>query len=165
MNIPGWVDLRPTLPVLVVCVALSACATAYQPVGPMGGYDELQLAPDIHRVTFRGNGYTRPDRVVDFTLLRAAEICLQNGAKQFVVLNEGRDVSSRVGGTQTTGTLTPRVGGGYSFAGTTSPPVVVTRHRAELVIQLLRDQPPLGTVAYSAELIRDQVRQKYGLAP
>jgi hypothetical protein len=87
----------------------------------MGGYDELQLAPDIYRVSFRGNGYTRPDRVVDFTLLRAAEICLQNGAKQFVVPNEGRDSSSQlVGGGQTTGTVTPRVGGGYSFAGTTN---------------------------------------------
>lgn len=52
----------------------------------MGGYDDLQLAPNIYRVSFRGNGYTGPDRVVDFTLLRAAELSLQNGAKQFVVL-------------------------------------------------------------------------------
>jgi hypothetical protein len=116
-------------------------------------------------VAFRGNGYTRPDRVIDFALLRAAELTLQNGARHFVVLNGGRDSSQQlVGGGYTTGTMTPTGGGGYSYTGTTAPPVLITRHSAELIIRLVND-PPAGLAVYSAELIRDQVRQKYGVTP
>src|SRR6516162_3632315 len=34
---------------------LASCATPYQPVSALGGYREIQLAPDIYRVMFFGS--------------------------------------------------------------------------------------------------------------
>jgi hypothetical protein len=135
-------------------------------MGATGGFSELQLSSDVYRVAFRGNGYTSPDRVIDFALLRAAELTLLQGARYFVVVNEGRDSSQQlVGGGYTTGTMAPMVGGGCSFTGNTAPPVLVRRHSAELVIRLVPEPSLPGVTVYSAELIRDQVRQKYGITP
>ncbi len=50
---------------------LSGCATSYQQRGFAGGYSETQLAPDVFRVNFEGNGYTSSERAQDFALLRA----------------------------------------------------------------------------------------------
>jgi hypothetical protein len=45
-----------------VCIAsLVGCATGYQAQGFTGGFDETQLSPNVYRVTFKGNGYTRPN--------------------------------------------------------------------------------------------------------
>jgi hypothetical protein len=101
--------------------------------------------------------------VIDLALLRAAELTLQTGRRHFVVVNEGRDTSEQlVGGGYTTGTMTPTGGGGHSFTATTIP---VRRHSVELVIRIVDDPAPPGGAVYSAELIRDQVRQKYCLVP
>lgn len=67
---------------------LSSCATSYQTVGFTGGYSETQLAPDIFRVVFRGNGYTSRQRSQDFAMLRAAELVLTNKFTYFAVLRE-----------------------------------------------------------------------------
>jgi hypothetical protein len=64
---------------------LAACATAYQQKGLTGGFDETQLDRDVFRVTFKGNGYTAPERATDLALLRCAEITLANGHKYFAV--------------------------------------------------------------------------------
>lgn len=72
---------------LVAAVTLGGCATTYQPVGFTGGFSETQLAPDVFNVTFKGNGYTAQDKANDFTLLRSAEIALENGFNYFVIVD------------------------------------------------------------------------------
>ena len=43
-----------------LCVAvLAGCATAYQPEGLTGGFDETQLDRNVFRVSFKGNGLYR----------------------------------------------------------------------------------------------------------
>jgi hypothetical protein len=64
------------------------CATGYTSTGFTGGYSETQLAPDVFRVTFRGNGYTSAERVQDFALLRAADLALSNDYTYFGILGE-----------------------------------------------------------------------------
>lgn len=49
----------------------------------MGGFEEVQIAPDAWRVSFTGNGYTSEDRVQDFVLLRSAELATLNGFSYF----------------------------------------------------------------------------------
>ena len=133
-------------------------------MGATGGFSVLQLAPDVYRVAFRGNGYSSPDRVVDFALLGAAELTLQRGARHFVVLYEGLDSSAQIfGASYTTGTVTPTADGGYSFTGTTTLPSPLKRHSEEMVIRVVNEPSLPGTAVYSAELIRDQVRQKYAI--
>ncbi len=67
---------------------LSGCATSYQQKGFTGGYSETQLAPDVFRVNFQGNGYTSSERAQDFALLRAAELSLERGFRYFALLDE-----------------------------------------------------------------------------
>ena len=150
---------------LVMALSVIGCVTPYQPSARRGGYSDLQLAEDVFRVSFNGNGFTHEERVRDLVLLRAAELALERGAASFAVLDQSAGAHNvLVGGGQTTGTLSPNYAGGYYFSGQTSPPVMLTRHRAELVIRLVRDDPPPGATPYSAALIRDQLRRKYSLA-
>lgn len=73
---------------LAVCVLLAVgCATPYQPLGVRGGFDETQLQPDVFRVTFKGNGFTSPERAADLSLLRCAELALKLGYPYFAVVD------------------------------------------------------------------------------
>ncbi len=74
--------------VMYVSLSLLGCATPYHSNSLLGGYTETQLAPDVFRVGFQGNGYTSPERAQDFALLRAAELAQQNGFRYFVVIDE-----------------------------------------------------------------------------
>jgi hypothetical protein len=71
---------------------LLGCATAYQPHGLTGGFEESQVNQNTFRVAFRGNGYTSTNRVEELTLLRSAEICLDRGLPGFVLLRERTDI-------------------------------------------------------------------------
>jgi hypothetical protein len=58
---------------------VAACATPYQSRGLAGGFSETQLSENMFQVYFRGNGYTREERVDDFALLRSAELAEEHG--------------------------------------------------------------------------------------
>lgn len=156
---------RVTPHLLFLGLILTGCATGYQPVGFGGGYTDLQLGTDLFRVAFRGNGYTSAERAADFALLRAAEVTLAQGATHFLVLSHGKDAKELFATVPSgSGTLTPTGLGGYTYSPATTFLVPISKHRVEFVIQLLRDPPPPGVPAYSAALIRTQIRQKYNLA-
>ena len=53
-----------------LCGLLSGCLTPYQRVGLTGGYDEVQLAENMYRVSFVGNGYTSSDRATNLCMPR-----------------------------------------------------------------------------------------------
>jgi hypothetical protein len=76
-----------------VILILSGCATSYHSIGLTGGYTDTQLAPDVFRVVFRGNGYTAPERAQDFALLRASELTLQRGCICFAIIDEHNSTS------------------------------------------------------------------------
>ena len=150
--------------VLVVALMLGGCAlasvTQYQPVGADGGYTDLQLAPDMFRVAFQGNTYTTQERVADMALLRAADLTLVHGAPYFVVINQLRESRSfpslpYVGG--------PYTSYGYVYAGSAASGIVVQDYRAELAIKLLREEPGPSVSAYSASLLREELRRRYEL--
>jgi hypothetical protein len=72
--------------VLLFAVLLLGCATSYQPESFTGGFSDYMTAPDEAAVTFRGNGYTGPERVAEMTALRCAEVTLQHGYRYFVII-------------------------------------------------------------------------------
>lgn len=157
-----WRRLTPHL--LFLGLILTGCATGYQPTGFGGGYTDLQLGADLFRVAFRGNGYTSAERAADFALLRAAEVALAQGATHFLVLSQGKDEKEFFATLPSgSGTLTPTGLGGYTYSPPNTLLVPISKPRVELVIQLLRDPLPSGVPAYSAALIRAQIRQKYNL--
>lgn len=66
---------------------LYACATPYQRYGFSGGYSETQLRSNVFRVAFNGNGYTSLDRVIEYTMLRSAEVALEHGFKYYIIID------------------------------------------------------------------------------
>jgi hypothetical protein len=72
--------------VLAAWLLLVSCATPYQPMGALGGYQEEQLAPDIYRVAFFGNGYTAPQTAAEYVIHRCAELTDQKGFRYFGIL-------------------------------------------------------------------------------
>jgi hypothetical protein len=87
---------------------LSGCGTKYQEMGLTGGVAAEPVMTDVYRIVARGNGYTPPDRVQDFTLLKAAETTLAAGGNFFVALNQ----TDRTKVDQTRGTVQTSVVGG-----------------------------------------------------
>ena len=101
----------------IICiVALHGCATAYQKSGFSGGYSETQLDENVFKVTFHGNGYTGRERVEDFTLLRSAELTLENGYKYFAVIDENSYTSNSTYTTPTTSYTTGSAYGNGNYA-------------------------------------------------
>jgi len=66
----------------------TACATGYHSGGFTSGFSDTQLARDVFRISFQGNGYTSVDRTQDLALLRAADVTLSHGYHYFGVMNE-----------------------------------------------------------------------------
>jgi len=82
--------MKKALPVLFLAFLAacgSGCATPYARQSLIGGYSETQLSENIFTVTFRGNGYTTRERASDFTLLRCAEIAINNGYNYFIIID------------------------------------------------------------------------------
>ena len=92
---------------LLAAVILSGCATKYQEMGFTGGVVAEPVMTDVYRIVARGNGYTSPDKVQDFALMKAAETTLAVGGTYFVVVNEIDRTKVDVG--QTPGTAQTNV--------------------------------------------------------
>ena len=148
---------------------LSACATSYQSSGLTGGFRDIQLAPDVFRVSFRGNSFTSQDRVQDFALLRAAELTLANGCRYFGVISSAdqsrTDTYVSPGSAYTSGTVSMYGNTGY-YSGTTNytAPQVHTYYKpgVGMMIRTFKTQPE-GGFAFDAEFIANSIRAKYGL--
>lgn len=63
---------------LGVVLSCLGCATAYQPSGLTGGFDETRLNDRTVQVRFRGNGATSVSRAQTFVLRRGAELTLES---------------------------------------------------------------------------------------
>lgn len=71
-------------------LSLAACATAptvYQPATSANaiGYSEYRIEPGRYRVTFQGGEGAPPEQVMDFAIMRAADLALAEGYDWFRV--------------------------------------------------------------------------------
>jgi len=71
------------LGIIIFC----GCATPYQSDGFGGGYSEFRITRDTFVVTFRGNSFTPSQKVLEYTLMRASELTVQNGYTYFSVID------------------------------------------------------------------------------
>jgi hypothetical protein len=170
---------------LIALVIFSGCATSYQSTGFTGGYNETQLAPDVFRVIFRGNGFTPADKAQNFALLRAAELTVEHGFTCFAVINEQNftRISSYTtpGKVQTTGYanthhsgnlyLNP-YGSGGTYSGTSktyvnansthTPPQTHVFYKPESGILIKAFSiPPEGVFTFDAAFLQQSLKQKY----
>lgn len=134
------------------------------------GFFETQLAPNTYEVHFDGNNASSRERVDDFALLRAAELCLQAGFRFFAVTSSWRgtnfamyaerrdmqiDGPANVFGITNEGVSTLTVKGA---ARTT-----YARPRQILIVGLLDEPNADRGQVFDAQSLRDTIRFKYGL--
>lgn len=156
--------------VLMVAVILSGCATTYQKDSFTGGYSETKLGENIFQVSFKGNAYTSREKVSDFTLLRSAEIAIENGYGYFAVVES--DKYSKVGA-YTTPTTSQTTGSAYASgnyihgsATTTTyggQTYIVTKPRASNTILCFKEKPDINGLIFEAEFVVKSIRAKYGM--
>ena len=155
---------------LLAITGLTACATAYQPEGLSGGFTETQLDKNVFRVSFQGNGYTRPERAEEMALLRSAELTLKNGFTHFAIV-DGRsrtDYSAFTTPTQsrTTGTVSSfgntsylnaqtRTTGGQTF--------IAAKPSSTNTIICFTEKPETGAFVYDAHFLFNSLGAKYGV--
>ena len=149
-------QLRVALISLVSVIGFfSGCGTPY---GTMGGFSEMQLAPDIYRVSFSPYGYIPWDLAYQAGLLHCAALAIQNGYRYFGVLtieNYGSGNSfSLPGNGYTYGTSNAR--GFYNAETAYDPPQRFSIMWPEpvLTIRLLRN--PIPGVTLDAGIIRNK---------
>jgi hypothetical protein len=150
---------------LLLALTIAGCATAYKSSGITGGYRETWLAPDVVRVSFRGNGYTARERAQDFALLRASELTLSHGYSYFAIMNEADTVSqssfTTAGHSYSTGSVN-FYGGSASYSGQTTYQPGQTH--SGLLIKCFKNQPK-GVDTFNASFLQSSIRQTYKIRP
>lgn len=129
---------------IISSVLLFGCATPYKTLGLMGGFSDTQLGENVFRVSFSGNAYTSRERVLDFTLLRASELCLERGFRYFIVAEVGEHEKSAA-----------MISG--NFVRKISKPTI------ENTIMAFREKPDAQGPIYDAEFVRNSIRTKYSI--
>ena len=80
--------------IFIIClpIFLVSCETGYQPLNDSSGYWDEQIEPTANRfkIGYDGNKWhsdpiNRKEKIKDLTLLRSAEVALENGFKYFVI--------------------------------------------------------------------------------
>lgn len=74
-----------------VILLAGACASAYQPLGAGGGYEDKRLEKDTYEVRFVGQGNTPRPVVLKYFLYRCAELTLEQDYEYFEIYAVGRE--------------------------------------------------------------------------
>jgi hypothetical protein len=145
-------------------VWLAACAPPYQPAGMMGGYRELPLGGDTVLVSFHWTRFTSPDRIMDFLLLRAAEVALDRGAPYFVVLEQSGELQTDAfRGTRVTRPTAPPSPEREAPRSTGEEFLNRDLRIVQIRIRLVKEKPPSDSSILDAAKIRTELRAKYDL--
>jgi hypothetical protein len=150
----------------LAALSLAACATAptvYQPAAARDavGFSEYRIEPGRYRITFRGGPGAPAVQVVDYALLRAAELAIQDGYDWFRVADrfmEGRPdrgprMSFGVGGASFGSRSGVGVGVGTSGMSLGGGPSVSTT----IEVVMGRGERPRGADVYDARAVREHI--------
>lgn len=156
---------------LVFIISLSGCATSYhgQNFFYSDGYRDSQLDENVFRVTFYGNGYTSPDRVSDFVLLRSAELALNEGFQFFALVNpqDYASVSSYTTPSSTNTTFSATQSGpniyGTASSTTSGGQSYFISKPSRSAIAVCFDVKPEGIFSFSSRYVYDSLTSRYGI--
>ena len=153
----------------IVVLILQGCATSYQKKGFTGGFSETQLDENVFSVSFRGNAYTDRERVADFTLLRSAELTLENGFQYFAIIDANSYTKHSTYTTPTTSHTTASAygTGNYAYGNATTTTTGgqtynISKPSASNTIVCFKEKPE-SIFTYNAQFIYNNVRQKYDI--
>ena len=147
---------------IIMAMLLSGCSSSYQSNGFSGGFSELKTGQKQYRITFKGNGFTSLEKVSDLSLLRAAELTIENGYSHFLVMNSDTDI---IGGP--TPMAVPNSAGfnrgfaqGYNASTGISKPVATIN---VLFLDELERDFSTGYQIYDAKFILSEIKKKYDI--
>jgi len=155
--------LTSTLLVLM----LAGCATPYKSNGLAGGYSDLQIAENMFKVSFRGNGFTNLQRARDFALLRGAELALGNNYKYFVIIEEANEVENQAHRAPVEAHTRGHVYDSGSFNATTrftgGQTYNIATPSSTNTILCFKEKPENHPHAYNAESVYKNMTAKYDI--
>lgn len=176
--------------IILLSLVYIGCATPYQKDSLMGGFSETQLNENTFLVNFRGNGYTNRQRARDFTLLRSAELALENGFQYFIVVDSSNYLEQSSYTTPGTATTTGNISGtsygnvygnsygynnnyqlnttsNYQLNSTTTytPPTthIISKPGSTNKIVCFKNKPDINGEVFNAQLIYSSLQRQYGL--
>jgi len=154
---------------IALLATLAGCSTSYGPSGLAGGYEETQLAPNVWRVSFTGNGYTTQERTQDFAMLRSAELTVKTGYRYFGFAAAG--VRANPGGVITTPGYSTTTGSASIYGNTISGNASTVSYpgssyawtfpTANNTVVMFREKPQADTMIYDAQFICESLGTKY----
>jgi len=154
--------------VFIMVLALTGCATTYQRQSFTGGYSETQLGENVFQVSFRGNGYTSRERASDFSILRCAELALENGFRYFVIIDSEKYSKTGAYTTPTQSYTTANAYGYGNYAHGTATTttyggqtVFISKPRATNTILCFKEKPETDGLFFDAEFVVKSIKQKY----
>ncbi|MBY0336671.1 MAG: hypothetical protein K2X11_08660 [Acetobacteraceae bacterium] len=121
---------RRSLLAALPAVLLAGCATPYAPFGPLGGYSEAEVAPNVFRIEAFGNGFTSRERVQAMAVYRAAELAAARGFQR-ILIGDPRLTSAGVPNMQTIRRETITAHGGRAVA-----------HRTAILVRFVNPGDP-----------------------
>ena len=138
--------------VIFLCaILISSCSTTYKRASvpeSVGYYDSI-LQENMYEVTFNGNSDISSTTAQDYALLRAAEICIENGYKTFDIINSKDNSKTE------TGAYTNHYGRYQSATYVSSN----TYPKIALIIKCSKE----NNLTFIAEQIKENLRKKYKL--
>lgn len=166
--------IRAFFYITAIALGLNGCATPYgsSAGNALGGFSEAQLGENMFQVSFKGNAYSKPDTVANYTLLRSAELTLQNGFSHFIVVDKA-DLSTSGSYTtpvssSTTSTATARISGNnISGIGSSSTQYYggqtfsYRKPGASNTIVCFKGEPQVNGVVYDAAFLVKSLKSRY----
>lgn len=120
---------------IVLLLFFSGCVTG------MEGVTTTQIDNNIYQVSFAGSGWTDKEQGVDYMLIKASDLALQNGYIYFIVKD-----------TQDTSKIKINQYGN-----------VETRPRLACIIECYKDKPQTNMTVYNAEITSKNLKLKHNI--
>lgn len=140
---------------MIISLLCNACATPYKAASKptSNGYFDTILQTGVYDITFNANGETEFKQAQDFALLRAAEVCLENGYRSFAVINSTDNSQTETDVVTNTNAYNSNYSFSYSYT------ISETKPKVSIMVQC----SPNMNLFFNAESIRANLRKKYNI--
>jgi len=162
MNRTGWLT---GMALAAASAMLTGCAVAMGQYGRYSaamqvGYTDTEVQPGLFLVRYYGNNLYPADRTMDFTLLRAAEICLERGRNYMSINDVDAQMRPDAYSTSTTTVVPPSETSTVVHSGTVSP-ALLFNPMIGLVVSCREAQ---DGKAWDAGYLSRTIRTKYSMS-
>lgn len=159
-------NVAKTCAALFLASLLSSCASTYSPKGMFNGYSDVRLGENIFQVSFQGDGYDSRERVTDLSLLRSAEIALQNGFTYFVIASMADNSSGATYAAPMTTRMSATSVGNSAYGTATTyggQSFFITYPNTTNTIVCFKERPSDHGLIYEAAFVVASLKTKYGI--